>query len=53
MEQIMTVHNVCFNGHDWEKKQSVGMDTGVTDYEKCPACGELIQLQSIPEFSGS
>ena len=47
----MTVHNVCFNGHDWEKKQNVDVDTGVTNYEKCPVCGVSIQLQSIPELA--
>lgn len=51
MKQKMTVHNTCFNGHDWEKKQEVDVDTGVTDYERCPTCNALIQSQNIPEFS--
>ncbi len=50
MEQKMTVYNTCFNGHNWERKQNVDVGTGITNYEKCPTCGELIQLQAIPEL---
>ena len=51
MEQMTTVYNVCFNGHEWKREQMVNMDTGVTDYEKCPKCGASIQQQGISEFS--